>query len=126
MLKSLFAVMIGGGIGSALRWGISNRLNALFPSLPPGTLTANVVAGFIIGMALSWFMRQPQIDPVWRLFITTGVCGGLSTFSTFSSEILVMLQGGNWHWALISILVHVLGSLLAVFAGFTLISLIAA
>lgn len=125
MLKSLFAVILGGGLGSALRWGLSNRLNALFPSLPPGTLTANVLAGFIIGMALSWFIKQPNIDPVWRLFIATGVCGGLSTFSTFSSEILVMLQNGHWQWALLSILTHVLGSLLAVFAGFTLISLIA-
>lgn len=124
MLKSLFAVMIGGGLGSALRWGISNRLNALFPALPPGTLTANVLAGLIIGAALSWFMRQPDIDPAWKLFITTGLCGGLSTFSTFSSEIMVMLQGGNWHWALISILAHVLLSLLAVFAGFAVMNLV--
>lgn len=126
MLKSLFAVMIGGGIGSALRWGVSIRLNALFPTLPPGTLTANLVAGFIIGMALSWFIKQPHLDPAWKLFITTGVCGGLSTFSTFSSEILVLLQAGNWLWALLAILAHVLGSLLAVLAGFTLIAMITA
>lgn len=122
MLKSLFAVAIGGALGSLFRWWLSLRLNTLFPSLPPGTLSANVIAAFIIGMALSVFMKQPGIDPVWKVFITTGICGGLSTFSTFSSEIFVQLQGGNWQWAMLSICAHVLLSLLAVFGGYALIN----
>ena len=118
MLKSLLAVMLGGAVGCALRWLISLRFNTLFPNLPPGTLIVNLVGGFVVGAALAWFVKNPQIDPTWKLLIVTGLCGGLTTFSTFSAEIVVLLQSGKYLWAMSSVLVHVIGSLLMTFAGF--------
>ncbi|NIF24320.1 MULTISPECIES: fluoride efflux transporter CrcB [Pantoea] len=124
MLKSLLAVMIGGTAGCTLRWLLAMRFNALFPNLPPGTLIVNLVGGFIIGGALAWFLRNPQLDPAWKLLITTGFCGGLTTFSTFSAEIMVLLQGGKYLWAMASVMTHVIGSLLMTFAGFALVNLL--
>lgn len=100
------------------------RLNALFPNLPPGTLVVNLVGGFIIGMALAFFIRQPHLDPAWKFFITTGLCGGMTTFSTFSAEVVVLLQNGNYAWAAIYIQTHVTGSLLMTAAGFFVITLL--
>ena len=72
MLKSLIAVIVGGSAGCVIRWLLSARLNALWPTLPPGTLLVNLLGGFIIGGALAFFMRQPNLDPAWKLLITTG------------------------------------------------------
>ncbi|MEG3110924.1 MULTISPECIES: fluoride efflux transporter CrcB [Pantoea] len=124
MLKSLLAVMLGGAVGCALRWLISLRFNTLFPNLPPGTLIVNLVGGFVIGAALAWFVKNPQIDPTWKLLIVTGLCGGLTTFSTFSAEIVVLLQSGKYLWAMSSVLVHVIGSLLMTFAGFAVVNVL--
>lgn len=116
--------MIGGGIGSALRWGISQRLNAFFPLLPPGTLISNIIAGFIIGFATVFFTRLTSFSPAVKLMITTGLCGGLSTFSTFSEEVFSHLQNEDYIWASTEIAVHVLFSLLAVYTGFLVASFI--
>jgi CrcB protein len=124
MLKSLLAVMLGGAVGCALRWLISLRFNTLFPNLPPGTLIVNLVGGFVIGAALAWFVKNPQIDQTWKLLIVTGLCGGLTTFSTFSAEIVVLLQSGKYLWAMSSVLVHVIGSLLMTFAGFAVVNVL--
>ncbi len=124
MVKSLLAVMIGGAVGCTLRWLISLRFNALFPSLPPGTLIVNLAGGFIIGVALAYFLKNPQLDPVWKLLIVTGLCGGLTTFSTFSAEIVLLLQNGNYLWAMTSVMTHVIGSLLMTFAGFALVNML--
>ena len=124
MIKSLIAIAVGGSAGSILRWLLSLRLNALFPALPPGTLTVNLVGGFIIGAAMAFFLRNPELDPAWKLLIITGFCGGLTTFSTFSLEIVTMMQSGNYLWAMTSVFTHVLGSLLMTFAGFWLVSLL--
>lgn len=124
MLKSLFAVMIGGAAGCTLRWLISLRFNAFFPNLPPGTLIVNLVGGFIIGAAMAFFVRNPHIDPAWKLLIVTGLCGGLTTFSTFSAEIVTLLQSGKYLWAMTSVMVHVIGSLLMTFAGFAAATLL--
>ncbi|KOC91566.1 fluoride efflux transporter CrcB [Winslowiella iniecta] len=124
MVKSLLAVVAGGAVGCVLRWLISVRFNALFPNLPPGTLIVNLVGGFIIGMALAYFMKNPQLDPAWKLLIVTGLCGGMTTFSSFSAEIMLLLQSGNYLWAMLSIITHVIGSLLMTFAGFALITVL--
>lgn len=124
MLKPLMAVMIGGCAGCVIRWLLAVRLNSLFPNLPPGTLLVNLLGGFIIGATVAWFVRHPGIDPAWKLLITTGLCGGMTTFSTFSLEVVTLLQSGNTLWAMASILVHVIGSLLMTFAGFWLISVL--
>lgn len=124
MVKSLFAVILGGSLGCVLRWLISVRFNALFPNLPPGTLMVNLIGGFIVGGALAFFLKNPQLDPMWKLLIVTGLCGGLTTFSSFSAEIMVMLQNGNYLWAMTSVMTHVIGSLLMTFAGFALVNVL--
>ncbi len=124
MLKSFMAVIIGGSAGCVIRWLLSVRLNALFSNLPPGTLLVNLSGGFIIGGALAFFTRQPHLDPTWRLLITTGLCGGMTTFSTFSLEIFSQLQVGNYLWAITSVMVHVFGSLLMTALGFFVINML--
>ena len=124
MIKSFLAVAVGGAAGSLIRWLLSLRLNSLFPGLPPGTLTVNLAGGFIIGGAMAFFLRNPEADPAWKLLIITGFCGGLTTFSTFSLEIVTMMQSGNTLWAMTSLFTHVIGSLLMTFAGFWLVSLL--
>ncbi|WP_428945353.1 fluoride efflux transporter CrcB [Pantoea sp. FN060301] len=124
MIKSVIAIMIGGAAGCVIRWLVGVRLNALFPNLPPGTLVVNLLGGFIIGGAMLFFLRHPQLDPAWKLLIMTGLCGGMTTFSTFSLEIMSLLQSGSYLWAMASVLIHVVGSVLMAFAGFWLMSLI--
>nr|WP_176451033.1 fluoride efflux transporter CrcB [Delftia acidovorans] len=80
-------------------------------------LTANLVAGYIVGLAVAYFAQAPQLSPEWRLLIITGFCGGLSTFSTFSAEIANLLQRGLYSWAASAIVIHVAGSVLMTLAG---------
>lgn len=110
MMQLLLAVFIGGGTGSVARWLLSLKLNPMHHALPLGTLTANLVGAFIIGAGIAWFNRLPQVDPMWKLLITTGFCGGLTTFSTFSSEVVFLLQAGKFSWALLNVAVNLLGS----------------
>ncbi|PIJ90633.1 fluoride ion transporter CrcB, partial [Erwinia sp. OLTSP20] len=85
-------------------------------------LLVNLAGGFIIGGAMAWFMKNPQLDPAWKLLITTGLCGGMTTFSTFSAEVVSALQAGNVAWAFTAIFVHVTGSLLMTALGYMLIN----
>ena len=122
MMQLLLAVFIGGGTGSVARWLLSLRFNPMHHAIPLGTLTANLVGAFIIGAGLAWFNRLPQIDPVWKLLITTGFCGGLTTFSTFSAEVVFLLQEGKLSWALLNVAVNLLGSFTMTAAAFWLFS----
>lgn len=122
MMQLLLAVFIGGGTGSVARWLLSLKLNPMHHALPLGTLTANLVGAFIIGAGLAWFNRLPQIDPVCKLLITTGFCGGLTTFSTFSSEVVFLLQAGKVSWALLNVAVNLLGSFAMTALAFWLFS----
>lgn len=98
--KPILAIALGAGLGGVLRWGLGLKLNSLFPTVPLGTLSANLVAGYIVGFAVACFAQLPGVAPEWRLFIITGLCGGLSTFSTFSAEVVTLLQGGRLAWAI--------------------------
>jgi CrcB protein len=122
--RPLLAVSIGGLIGCVLRWILALLLNRYFPTVPPGTLAANLIGCYIIGIALAFFAANPAIAPEWRLFVTTGFCGGLTTFSTFSAEIVILMQSGRFAWALGGIAVHVAGSLLMTFAGIATVMLL--
>jgi fluoride exporter len=117
MWKPIVAISLGGSLGSLLRWWLGMSFNALFPNLPPGTLTANLVGGYIIGLAVACFSTYTTLAPEWRLFVMTGFCGGLTTFSTFSAEITIMLQQGRVLWALGAAATHLVGSILMTFAG---------
>lgn len=122
LTKSLLAVAAGGAIGSVLRWLIAIRYNTPGATLPLGTWLVNFIGGFIIGAATAWLMKQPHIDAHWRIFIISGFCGGLTTFSTFSLEIMLLLQSEKYLSAFIGVGAHVLGSLLATCAGYLLVT----
>ncbi|MDI3249010.1 MULTISPECIES: fluoride efflux transporter CrcB [unclassified Pseudomonas] len=117
MFKSLIVIAIGASLGAWLRWLLGMKLNALFPTIPPGTVVANMVGGYIIGLAIAFLAASPTLSPEWRLLIITGFCGGLTTFSTFSAETVALIQDGRLLWALGSISLHVLGSLAMTAAG---------
>lgn len=117
MVTTLIAISTGAALGALLRWWLGNALNALFPSIPPGTLIANLLGGYIIGLAISYFLGHPGLSNHWRLFIVTGLCGGLTTFSTFSAELASLLQQGRLGWLATSIAVHVGGSLTMTMLG---------
>jgi fluoride exporter len=123
MYLSIFAVGIGGALGSLLRWVLGLRLNALFPNLPLGTLASNVIAGYVIGVAVAWFARMPDVPIEWRLFVITGLMGGLSTFSTFSAEVVAHLQQGRFGWAAGEIAIHVTASVVMTILGIATVSL---
>lgn len=122
MIQLFFAVFIGGGTGSVLRWLLGMKLNPLHHAIPIGTLTANLAGAFIIGMGLAWFNRMTHIDPLWKLLITTGFCGGLTTFSTFSAEVVFLLQDGRAGWALLNVAVNLLGSFAMTALAFWIVS----
>jgi fluoride exporter len=117
MYLSILAVGIGGALGSLLRWVLGLRLNAIFPLVPLGTLASNVIAAYVIGVAVALFARIPGVAPEWRLFVITGCMGGLSTFSTFSAEVVSNLQHGRIGWAVAQIAIHVFASLLMTILG---------
>ncbi|WP_213239173.1 fluoride efflux transporter CrcB [Citrobacter braakii] len=122
MLQLLLAVFIGGGTGSVARWMLSMRFNPLHQAIPFGTLAANLLGAFIIGMGLAWFNRMTNIDQMWKVLITTGFCGGLTTFSTFSAEVVFLLQEGRFGWAMVNVLVNLLGSFAMTALAFWLVS----
>lgn len=115
------ALCVAGGsaVGALLRWGLSLWLNPLWAGFPLGTLLINASGGFVIGAAAGWFAQQN--DPLLRLLLMTGLCGGFTTFSAFSLESLGLLQRGALGLALAHTLAHVLGSLLCAWAGWTLV-----
>jgi CrcB protein len=117
MWKSILAISLGAALGALLRWQLGARLNSVFPALPAGTLAANLIGGYIIGLAIAYFAYASDISPAWRLFIITGFCGGLTTFSTFSAEVVTLLQEGRLSWAMGAVVSHVTGSLLMTLAG---------
>ena len=114
---AILAVSSGAALGALTRWGLSLSLNHLFPALPPGTLVANLVGGYLIGVAMAFMGPASTLPPEWRLFVITGFLGGLTTFSTFSAEVTTALQQGRLAWALATVSTHVLGSLALTFAG---------
>jgi CrcB protein len=124
MWKSIVAIALGAAGGALLRWVLGLRLNTLFPALPLGTLAANLLGGYVIGLAIAFFAALPGLAPQWRLLVITGFCGGLTTFSTFSAELVTLLQQGRASWALLAVAVHVLGSVLMTLAGMATVGLV--
>lgn len=117
MLASVFAISIGAALGALLRWVLSVQLNAILPTFPLGTLTANLGGGYLIGIAVALFSHIPSIPVEWRLFMVTGFLGGLTTFSTFSAEVTTLLREGQIGWASLIVVVHVGGSLIMTLFG---------
>jgi CrcB protein len=123
-LLSFFAVGFGAFAGALLRWLFGILLNPLLPALPLGTLASNLLGGFIIGAALGVFNQFQSLPPELRLLITTGFCGGLTTFSTFSAETVTLLLRQQYAWSAAIITAHVLGSIAMTLAGIGLTRLL--
>ncbi len=112
----VIAICIGASVGALSRWGLALWLS---PGglIPWGTLAANLIGGYLIGVAIAIFQSMPQLDPVWRLLLVTGFLGGLTTFSTFSAEVVIFLMEERYGMAVGTALLHVLGSLLMTAVG---------
>ena len=124
MLQSIVAICVGASSGAVLRWWLGVALNALFPAIPLGTLAANWIGGYGAGLAMGLFVTAPSLDPAWRLLIMTGFLGGLTTFSSFSVDVISLLQQGRWGLASSAIALHVIGSLLMPLAGCATVTLL--
>ena len=105
------AVGIGAALGAWFRWALGLTLNAVVPTLPLGTLAANLIGGYLIGAAVEFFLQHALLPAEWRLFVITGFLGGLTTFSTFSAESVQLLSEQQYGWAALHIGSHLAGSL---------------
>jgi CrcB protein len=123
MIRPLIAISVGASLGAILRWGLGSAFNALFPTIPPGTWLANMLGGYLVGVAVAFFGQYAELGPEWRLLIITGFLGGLTTFSTFSAEVVTLIQQGRMVWAGIAISAHVVGSLLMTMLGLASVAL---
>lgn len=123
MISSLIAISAGASLGAILRWFLGIALNAMFPTIPPGTWLANMLGGYLVGVAVAYFGQHAGIAPEWRLFVITGFLGGLTTFSTFSAETMTLLQQGRFAWAGGAIVAHVAGSLLMTLLGLATVAI---
>lgn len=115
--SGFIAVGIGAACGAWARWGLAALLNGLFPLLPMGTLAANIIGGFLIGIALEVFGRHAGLSETLRLLVITGFLGGLTTFSAFSAEIVALIMRAHYGWAFLLGSAHLVGSLTATLAG---------
>ncbi len=110
-MSGFLAVGVGAMLGAWLRWGLGLWLNPVYPALPAGTLAANLIGGYFIGVAIAFFSQHPGLAPEWRLLLITGFLGALTTFSTFSAEVVTMIARGQHAWALATAALHLFGSL---------------
>lgn len=117
MLITFIAIGLGAALGAWLRWGLGLWLNATLPDLPLGTLSANLLGGYLVGFAIAFFMQHPGLSPEWRLLVITGFLGGLTTFSTFSAETVTLFMRGQYAWGAGIVAAHLCGSLLMTVLG---------
>ena len=116
-MLNIFAICMGASLGALSRWGLGLWLSN-GTGLPWGTLASNLIGGYLIGVCIALFQAMPQLDPVWKLAIVTGFLGGLTTFSSFSAEVVSLLQQTRYLLAFGTALLHVAGSLLLTIAGY--------
>lgn len=114
---SFLAIFFGAGTGALLRAGFNLLTVSAGSVIPLGTLLANLVGGYLVGIAVAFFGSNPNLSPEWKLFVITGFLGGLTTFSSFSSEVVSLMQRGEFTWAIGTALLHLVGSLVLTFLG---------
>lgn len=124
MISSALSIALGAALGALLRWALAGYLNPLHPHVPLGTLGANLVGGYLVGVAVALFAQMPELPPHVRLFVVTGFLGGLTTFSTYSAEVVTQLQQGHTWWALATALAHLLGSFALTALGIATVTLL--
>ena len=115
-MAAVFAICLGACLGALARWQLSVHFNTS-NLLPWGTLYANLIGGYLIGVCVGVFQQAPELDPLWRMLLVTGFLGALTTFSSFSSEVVHMLLNARYATALLTASLHVIGSLLCTLAG---------
>ena len=115
-MAAVIAICLGACLGALARWQLSVHFNTA-ALLPWGTLYANLIGGYLIGVCVGVFQQTPELDPLWRMLLVTGFLGALTTFSTFSSEVVHMLLNARYATALLTAGLHVFGSLLCTLAG---------
>jgi CrcB protein len=123
-LYAILAISVGSVLGGLSRYGLSLAMNSLLPPIPMGTLVCNLIAAYVVGAAIAFFAAMPGLSPAWRLFVITGLAGGLSTFSTFSAELLTLLRDGRLVWSVGMLVAHVGGSLIMVALGMATVTLL--
>jgi len=117
LLLSTVSIAVGAACGALIRWVLGLWLTQGHQAVPLGTLAANILGGFGIGLAMGLFAQHPEWPAEWRLFVITGFLGGLTTFSTFSAEVMTHLLAGRWGWGSALVLIHVAASLAATGMG---------
>jgi len=117
MWKSVVAICVGGSVGCLLRWFLGVLFNTQPSVVPLGTLAANLLGAYVVGVAYAFFALNNSLSPEWRLLVITGFCGGLTTFSSFSAEVVTMLRQDRLLWACSTAALHLFGSLLMTIAG---------
>jgi CrcB protein len=117
MWLSILAIFFGAGFGALLRAGFNVLTVSAASVIPLGTLLSNMVGGYLVGLAVAYFGNNPQLSPEWRLLVVTGFLGGLTTFSSFSAEVVGFIQRGEFTWALGTAMLHLIGSLVLTFLG---------
>ena len=122
-MQAVLAICVGASLGALARWQLGLWLSA-GGLIPWGTLAANLIGGYLVGVAVGIFNALPQLDPVWRLLLITGFLGGLTTFSSFSAEVVAFLSEARLGLALATALGHVTGSLLLTLAGLKTVTLV--
>lgn len=115
-MAAVIAICIGACLGALARWQLSIQFNTS-DMLPWGTLYANLIGGYLIGVSVAVFQQAPELDPLWRLLLVTGFLGALTTFSSFSSEVVHMLLNARYAMALLTAGLHLFGSLLCTLVG---------
>jgi CrcB protein len=123
-MTALFAICLGACAGALMRWQLGSWLNTSGAALPWGTLAANLIGGYLVGIAVAVFQALPQLDPAWRLLCITGFLGALTTFSSFSAEVVQMLMQQRYAVALGTTALHLIGSLVLTVVGIRTVDLI--
>ena len=117
MWLSILVIFFGAGFGALLRAGFNFLTVSAGSIIPLGTLLSNMVGGYLVGLAVAYFGNNPQLSPEWKLLVVTGFLGGLTTFSSFSAEVVGFIQRGEFTWALGTAMLHLVGSLMLTFLG---------
>jgi len=119
--SGILAVGAGAAVGAWMRWGLGIALDPVFPTVPLGTLAANLIGGVLMGFAMEIMTRHAVLPPEARLLVTTGFLGGLTTFSTFSADVVTLILRREWLWGSLAIGAHVVGSLVLTIIGILMI-----
>ena len=122
-MQAILAICAGACLGALARWQLGLWLSHGQALIPWGTLAANLIGGYLVGVCMEVFQQMPELDPVWRMLLVTGFLGALTTFSSFSAEVVAMLQQARYALALGTASLHLFGSLALTVLGLKTVAL---